>query len=57
MIKNIYIDYTFDINATQKYKMVRNEIYNLQTRLLQFKDIQLIHFINQQKVVERVANS
>ena len=57
MIKHTYIDYTFNINATQKYNMVRNEIYNLQTRLLQFKDIQLIHFINQQKVVERVANS
>ena len=27
-----------DINTVQKYKMIRHEMYNLQTRLVQFKE-------------------
>ena len=29
---------TFNINTAQKSEMVRIEMYNLQTRLVQFKD-------------------
>ena len=30
--------YAYNINPTQKYNMLRKEFYNLQIRLVQFKD-------------------
>ena len=39
---------TFNINTAQKYKMVRNEMYNLHPRLVQCKD---------QKHVKNLRNS